>query len=246
MKLSIIMPAFNERRTIGEMVARVIAVDMAPLEKEILVIDDGSTDGTRDILAGLDGRNGVRVLLQPQNRGKGAAVGRGFREASGDIVVIQDADMEYDPREFPVLLRPILEGEAEVVYGSRFLGAARGHRVLYFWHAVGNKLLTLLSNAVTDLNLTDMETCYKAMTRGVATRLDLQSERFGIEPEITCKVSRLGARIYEVPISYHGRTYAEGKKIGLKDAFQAVWTLARYCKWRPPAYDAGALALDRG
>jgi len=245
MKLTVVMPAFNERRTIREMIARVQAVDLSPIEKELLVIDDGSTDGTRDILTELDGRGGVRVLLQPHNRGKGAAVARGFREASGDIIVIQDADMEYDPREFPTLLRPILEGEAEVVYGSRFLGAARGHRVLYFWHAVGNKLLTLLSNAVTDLNLTDMETCYKAMTRGVATRLDLRSERFGIEPEITCKVSRLGARIYEVPISYHGRTYAEGKKIGLKDAFQAVWTLVRYSRWRPPSTDPGLLALDK-
>lgn len=245
MKLTIVMPAFNERGTIRAIVSQVLSVDIGPLEKELLVIDDGSTDGTRDVLKDMDGRDGVRVLLQPANRGKGAAVARGFREATGDILLIQDADLEYDPREYPGLLRPILEGDAEVVYGSRFLGAARGHRVLYFWHSVGNRLLTLLSNAITDLNLTDMETCYKVMTRGVASRLDLRSERFGVEPEITCKVSRLGARIFEVPISYRGRTYAEGKKIGLKDAFQAVWTLIRYARWAAPKDGAGALALDR-
>jgi glycosyltransferase involved in cell wall biosynthesis len=233
MKLSVVMPAYNERATIREIVSRVLAVDLGAVARELIIVDDGSTDGTREILKELDGRDGVRVLLQPRNQGKGAAVWRGIRESTGDLIVIQDADLEYDPREYPQLIRPILDGEADVVYGSRFLGSPRGHRVLYFWHSVGNKLLTAMSNMFSDLNLTDMETCYKVMVRGIAERLDLQSRDFGIEPEITLKVAAMRARIYEVPISYHGRTYEEGKKIGLKDAFKAVYTILRFWGWKP-------------
>ena len=233
MKLSILIPAFNERHTIQQIVEAVLPVPLGDIEKELVIVDDGSTDGTRDILATLDGKHGIRVFLQPFNQGKGAAVARAMRESTGDILIVQDADLEYDPNEYPKLLAPILENRADVVYGSRFLGTDRGHRVLYFWHSIGNRVLTLMCNMFTDLNLTDMETCYKVLTRPIALQLDLRSKRFGIEPEITCKVSRLGARIYEVPISYNGRTYAEGKKIGWKDAISAFWTILKYWRWRP-------------
>ena len=233
MKLSVVMPAYNEQATIRAIVARVLQVDLGSVDKELIIVDDGSRDGTREILKELDGQNGVRVLFQSHNQGKGAAVWRGIRESTGDMVIIQDADLEYDPTEYPALIRPILEGQADVVYGSRFLGHAKGHRVLYFWHSVGNKLLTTLSNMFSGLNLTDMETCYKVMVRKVADRLDLQSRDFGIEPEITQKVAAMRARVYEVPITYNGRTYEEGKKIGLKDAFKAVYTILRFYGWTP-------------
>src|SRR6185295_12241602 len=224
MKLTVVMPVYNEAKTIREIVRQVQAV---PIEKEILIVDDGSTDGTRDILREMDGNGGVRVFLQPKNQGKGAAVSVGFRYAAGDVVVVQDADLEYDPKEYVKLLGPIVEGHADVVYGSRFLGGGE-RRVLYFWHTIGNRVLTLISNMLTDLNLTDMETCYKVFRREVVQSFTIESPRFGIEPEITAKVARCGYRVYEVPISYYGRTYDEGKKIGWKDAFSALWTIVRH------------------
>ena len=227
-RLSVVIPAFNERDTIEELIRRVRSV---PLPKEIIVIDDGSTDGTREILARLERHAGITVRLHDRNRGKGAAIATGFGCVSGDIVVIQDADLEYDPAEYPRLIQPIIEGKADVVFGSRFLGGG-GHRVLYFWHFVGNRALTMMSNMFTNLNLTDMETCYKVFSRKAveSIRSTLKQTRFGIEPELTAKVARRGFRIFEVPISYSGRTYLEGKKIGWRDGVKALWCIVRYSR----------------
>ncbi|QUV84713.1 glycosyltransferase family 2 protein [Chloracidobacterium aggregatum] len=226
-RLSVVIPVYNERRTLRELIARVQAVRL-PLEKEIICVDDCSTDGTTDILRELAATQpNLRVLFQPVNRGKGAALREGFRQATGDYVIVQDADLEYDPEDYPQMLAPLLEGKADVVFGSRFMGG-RPHRVLYFWHSVGNRLLTLLSNMVSDLNLTDMETCYKAFRREVIQSIVLEQDRFGFEPEITIKVARRRLRVYEVGISYYGRTYEEGKKIGWKDGIQALWCIAKY------------------
>ena len=223
-QLSVVIPVYNERYTVRELVRRVVAVDVS---KEIVMVDDGSTDGTSEILRSLSDRYAeVRLFQQPRNQGKGAAIRRGIEEATGEFLIIQDADLEYDPSEYPVLLKPLLSGEADVVYGSRFVAGYR--RVHLFWHTVANKGLTLLTNVLTNLNLTDMETCYKAFRTDVIKRIPLRSDRFGFEPEVTMKVAKLGCRIFEVPISYHGRDYAEGKKIGPRDALSAVLTLFKY------------------
>ena len=223
--LSVVIPVYNERQWIRAIVERVQAV---PIPKEIIIVDDCSSDGTREILSELEGDN-LHVHYQQVNEGKGAALRAGFKLATGDVVLVQDADLEYDPAEYPRLIQPILDDRADVVFGSRFIGD--NHRVLYFWHYVANKMLTTLSNMFTNLNLTDMETCYKVFRREVLASIELKSNRFGFEPEITAKVARRRRpawRIYEVPISYSGRTYEEGKKIGLRDAFNALFCVVRY------------------
>lgn len=253
-RLTVVIPVYNEVRTVETLLRRVREV---PLRLEVIVVDDGSSDGTRDLLPQLEGTLIDRLVMHDHNRGKGAALRTGFQHATGDVVVVQDADMEYDPHEFPMLLRPILAGQADAVYGSRFLGGP--HRVLFFWHSVGNRFLTLLSNMFTDVNLTDMETCYKMIRRELLHELPLSADRFGIEPEVTARLAQSGARIYELPISYHGRSYAEGKKIGWKDGVSALWCIVRYNlmgprakPWTPPAvalWDAperlASISVDR-
>jgi glycosyltransferase involved in cell wall biosynthesis len=224
MKLSIIIPVYNEKNTIEEIIHRVLNVEIG-LEKEIIIVDDCSQDGTREILEGLNQPN-IKVYFHSKNQGKGAALQTGFSKAEGDIILIQDADLEYDPREYPILLEPILDGRADAVYGSRFLGGP--HRVLFFWHYIGNRLLTTFSNMLSNLNLTDMETCYKAFKREVLNKITVKSKRFGFEPEITTKLAKLKCKIYEVPISYSGRDYNEGKKVGWKDGIAAIFHILRF------------------
>ena len=233
-RLSVVMPCYNEAATVAEIVKRVLA---SPHTAELVIVDDGSTDGTRELLDGFDDSR-VKIFLQPNNCGKGAAVRRGFEVASAEFVIVQDADLEYDPNDYDIILEPLLNGSADVVYGSRFQ-SGRPRRVLYFWHSVGNRFLTLMSNMFTDLNLTDMETCYKAFRAEVVQSLDLRENRFGIEPEITAKVAAGGWRIWEVGISYSGRTYAEGKKINWRDGIAALGCIVKYgistrglrCRW---------------
>jgi glycosyltransferase involved in cell wall biosynthesis len=227
MKLSVIIPCYNESKTIGTLVQMVRDAPYQP--KEIIVVDDCSTDGTRELLTN-GGVPGIdRLILHETNPGKGAAVRSGFQVAAGDVVVIQDADLEYDPTDYGKLIQPILAGKADVVFGSRFLGEGP-HRVLYFWHRVGNGLLTLLSNMFSNLNLTDMETCYKMLRREVIQSIAIEEDRFGFEPEITAKIARLNVRIYEVGISYHGRTYAEGKKVNWRDGIRALYCILKYSR----------------
>jgi len=230
MKLSVVIPVYNERRTLRQLLQRVLQV---PFETEILCVDDGSTDGSRELLAELEAQHPqLRVFFQAKNAGKGAALRRGIQEASGDFVIIQDADLEYDPADYPSLLEPLIQEKADVVYGSRFLGSGP-HRVLYFWHSVANWFLTLVSNCLTNINLTDMDTCYKVFRREIIQSIPIQEDRFGFEPEITVKIAKRKLRIYEIGISYAGRTYEEGKKIGWKDGVWALWCLLKYSLLEP-------------
>jgi glycosyltransferase involved in cell wall biosynthesis len=252
--ISLVIPVYNEMGTLAELLRRVVAVDM---RKELVIVDDCSTDGSRALLGRLAAEglaaleraqpvneNSVRVFFQDKNQGKGAALRRGFQEARGDIVIVQDADLEYDPREIPRVVQPIVDGDADVVFGSRFTGTPR--RVLFYWHAVMNNLLTTLSNMTSGLNLTDMETCYKAFRREVIQSIRVEEDRFGFEPEITAKMARGRFRVYEVPISYHGRTYEEGKKIGWKDGVRALYAILKYALKRgPPPKKLGAPASPR-
>jgi glycosyltransferase involved in cell wall biosynthesis len=224
--LSAVMPVYNEAATVAEVVRVVLA--QRPVQ-QLVIVDDCSSDGTWDKLESLAaGESRIKLVRHGVNQGKGAALRTGVAHATAGIVIIQDADLEYDPGEYHLLLAPILSGKADVVFGSRFLGGGGGHRVLYFWHSIGNTVLTLCSNMATDLNLTDMETCYKMFRREILEKIEIEENRFGFEPEITAKVARLNARIYEVAISYYGRTYAEGKKIGWRDGFRALWCIVKY------------------
>ena len=225
--LSVVIPCFNEAGTILDLIERVRQAPVA--SKQLIVVDDGSSDGTRELLKGLSAPD-LTVLLHERNKGKGAALATGFAAAVGQICIVQDADLEYDPNEYPLVIGPIVEGKADVVFGSRFQGAAP-HRVVYFWHRIGNGFLTLMSNMLTDLNLTDMETCYKAFRTEIIQSIPIREKRFGFEPEITAKVAKRRCRIYEVGISYYGRTYDEGKKIGWKDGVRAVWCILQYNLW---------------
>ncbi len=230
MKISVVMPCYNEISTIESIIQQVLSVEI-PYETELVVVDDCSTDGTREYLDTLRNEDRIKVVFHDINRGKGAALRSGFTKTTGDIIIIQDADLEYDPNEYPKLLKPIIDGKADVVFGSRFVGS-ESHRVLYFWHSLGNKFLTLLSNMFTNRNLTDMEVCYKVFKRGILDEIKLKEDRFGFEPEFAAKIARLNCAVYEVGISYYGRTYEEGKKINWKDGVRAIYVILKYGLFR--------------